>query len=320
METFLEIKPGLLKKSAIALGFFDGVHPGHQAVINTAVKEAQSLGVTPALITFREHPRALTLGKSPPLLTLPEQRLELCEQLGIEAVLLLSFTEKLCRLAPADYVRQVLVECMGAKSLSVGYNHRFGRNREGDPELLRELGKEMDFSVHVAGEVELDGQEISSSRIRDALAKGDVVVANKLLGRAYAVTGVVGRGDGRGRTIGFPTANLISAPELILPARGVYSGYCRLEHGSTHQCIINIGLRPTFGEHLNPTTEVHIFDFDKELYGSNLTVRFAQFIRAERKFDGVESLVRQITADCETARKQLAEDGGFVAARAGSLS
>ncbi|MBY0547892.1 MAG: bifunctional riboflavin kinase/FAD synthetase [Candidatus Obscuribacterales bacterium] len=320
METFLEIKPHLVKNSALALGFFDGVHPGHQSVIRTAVAEAKALGVTPALITFKEHPRALTLGKSPPLLTLPEQRLELCEQMGIEAVLLLSFTEKLCRLAPEDYVRQVLVECMGARSLSVGYNHRFGRNREGDPGLLRELGKNMNFSVHVAGEVLMDGTEISSSRIREALGAGSIELANKLLGRLYSVPGVVGRGDGRGRTIGFPTANLASAPELILPARGVYSGYCVLEQGTSHPCVINIGLRPTFGDHLAPATEVHILDFDRELYGSNITVRFSRFIRAERKFDGVESLVKQITADCELAGRQLAEDSMVAPDPAGSFS
>lgn len=320
METFLEIKPNLLKTSALALGFFDGVHPGHQSVIKTAVQEAKTLGVTAALITFKEHPRALTLGKSPPLLTLPEQRLELCEQMGIEAVLLLSFTEKLCRLAPEEYVRQVLVECMGAQSLSVGYNHRFGRNREGDPALLRKLGTTMNFSVHEAGAVLMDGGEISSSRIREALGQGNIELANKLLGRRYSVPGVVGRGDGRGRTIGFPTANLASAPELILPARGVYCGYCVLEQGSAHRCVINIGLRPTFGEHATLATEVHILDFDRELYGSNITVSFSRFIRAERKFDSVESLVKQIIADCEQARHHLDQDAMVAADPAGSFS
>lgn len=321
METFTEIKPGLLNQSALALGFFDGVHPGHQSVIKKAVEQAKILGVTPAVITFKEHPRAVTLGKSPPLLTLPEQRLELCAQLGIEAALLLSFTEELCRLAPADYVRQVLVECMGAKAVSVGYNHRFGKNRTGDPELLRVLGKTMGYEVFVAGEVDFDGKEISSSRIREALGTGNVEQANELLGRAYAVPGVVTRGDGRGKKIGFPTANIVSAPELILPARGVYSGYCRLERGITLPCVINIGLRPTFGDNTTSTTEVHIFDLDEDLYDQPLTIRFVKFIRAERKFDGIAALTQQIAADCDLARRQLAEeDAGAVAERAGCLS
>ena len=320
METHFEIKPGLLKKSALALGFFDGVHPGHQAVIKKAVQEAQRLDAVPALITFREHPRALTLGKSPPLLTLPEQRLELCEQLGIEAVLLLSFTEALCRLAPADYVSQVLVDCMGARSLSVGYNHRFGRNREGDAQLLEDLGKTMNFSVHVTGQVLLESSEVSSSCIRQALSDGHIELANRLLGRAYAVPGLVGHGQERGRQIGFPTANLISAPELILPARGVYAGYCLLEQGSTHPCVINIGLRPTFGEDLSPSTEIHILDFDQDLYGSKMTVRFARFIRAEQKFASVDALTKQIHSDCQLARQMLADQTGNIASRVGSLS
>lgn len=320
METFTEIKPGLLKQSSLALGFFDGVHPGHQAVIKKAVEEARALDVTPAVITFKEHPRAVTLGKSPPLLTLPEQRLELCEQLGMKAALLLSFTEELCRLSPSDYVRQVLVECMGARAVSVGYNHRFGRNRTGDAELLRVLGKTMGYEVYVAGEVEMEGKEISSSRIREALGNGNIELANKLLGRAYAVPGLVTAGDRRGRALGFPTANISSAPELIVPARGVYSGFCRIEKGKTLPCIINIGLRPTFGDNDALTTEVHIFDFDGDLYGKQLTVRFAHFIRAERKFENIDALKQQINADCELARRQLSDDAGMVASRIGSLS
>lgn len=305
MKIFNEIKPGQLSSSSLALGFFDGVHPGHQAVIRKAVEEADRHNAVPAVITFKEHPRALTLGKSPPLLTLPEQRLEICEELGIEAALLLSFTEELCRLAPADYVQQVLVDCMGARSLSVGFNHRFGRNRVGTPELLAELGQDMGFSVHVAPEVDIEGAPVSSSRIREALAQSDVELARRLLGRAYAVHGLVVRGDGRGKSIGFATANIESAEELIVPARGVYSGFCRLEDGKTYSCVINIGLRPTFGENVAPRTEVHIFDFNSDIYDQKMTVRFMHFIRNEKKFNGIDELKSQILKDCEAARRML---------------
>lgn len=308
MKTFSEIKPGLLKRSSLALGFFDGVHPGHQAVIRKAVDEARVHNATPALITFKEHPRALTLGKSPPLLTMPEQRLELCEELGIEAALLLSFTEELCRLAPEDYVQQVLVECMGACSLSVGYNHRFGRNRVGTPELLAEIGKEKGYSVHVASEIMLDGAPVSSSRIRDALGQGDVELTRHLLGRPYAVKGTVERGDGRGRSIGFPTANTATPEELILPALGVYSGTCKLQNGEAYPCVINIGLRPTFGKNETPRTEVHIFDFNSDIYDQTLSINFLHFIRHEQKFNGIEELKTQILKDCEQARKMMALD------------
>lgn len=305
MHIFHEIKPGLLKRSSLALGFFDGVHPGHQSVIRKAVEEAASLGATPAVITFKEHPRALTLGKSPPLLSLPEDRLEICREMGIKAALLLSFTEELCRLAPEDYVKQVLVESMGACSLSVGYNHRFGRNRIGTPELLASLGQSLDFVVHVAPEILIAGSPVSSSRIRDALAAGDMELCKQLLGRNYKVSGIVERGDGRGRKIGFPTANTACAPELILPALGVYSGVCRLEDELVYPCIINIGLRPTFGNNESPRTEVHIFDFDKDIYGQKLSVTFMHFIRKEKRFSGVEELKAQIEKDCQIARENL---------------
>ncbi len=308
MKTFTEIKPALLMRSSLALGFFDGVHPGHQAVIKKAVEEARRLDATPAVVTFREHPRALTLGKSPPLLTMPEQRLEICAELGIEAALLLSFTEELCRLSPDAYVEQVLVEAMGARSLSVGYNHRFGRNRIGTPQLLAELGSSRNFEVHVAPEIMLDGSPISSSRIRESLANDTPDLTRRLLGRPYSVKGVVERGDGRGRSIGFPTANTATPEELILPGLGVYAGICQLENGAKHPCIVNIGLRPTFGKNDLPRTEVHIFDFDGDLYGQNLTVHFLHFIRHEKRFGGVEELKEQILKDCVEARQKLACD------------
>lgn len=308
MKTFYEIKPSLLKRSSLALGFFDGVHPGHHSVIKRAVDDARVHDSIPAVVTFKEHPRALTLGKSPPLLTMPEERLRICEELGIEAALMLSFTEELCRLAPEDYVQQVLVECMGACSLSVGYNHRFGRNRIGTPELLADIGKEKGFVVHVSPEVMIDENPVSSSRIRDALGHGDVGLARRLLSRPYSISGTVERGDGRGRSIGFPTANTGSPAELILPALGVYSGHCTVKD-KTYPCVINVGLRPTFGEHTIPRTEVHIFDFNEDIYGEQLTVRFEHFIRKEQKFSGVEELKVQILKDCETARRQLALDG-----------
>lgn len=308
MKTFTVIKPGILKRSSLALGFFDGVHPGHQAVIRKAVDEARVHDATPAVITFKEHPRALTLGKSPPLLTMPEQRLEICEELGIEAALLLSFTEELCRLSPEDYVQNVLLDCMGACSLSVGSNHRFGRNRVGTPELLAELGETKGFVVHVAPEVLMDDVPISSSRIREALGQADVELARRLLGRPYSISGTVERGDGRGKSIGFPTANTATPEELILPANGVYSGTCILQNGQSLPCIINIGLRPTFGQNKVPRTEVHIFDFNADIYDQKLTVKFMFFIRKEQKFSSVEELKSQILKDCDKARKQLALD------------
>jgi riboflavin kinase / FMN adenylyltransferase len=306
LKTFTKIEPGLLKRSSLALGFFDGVHLGHQSVIKKAVEQARLHDAVPAMITFKDHPRALTLGKSPPLLTMPDERLDLCRQLGIEAALLLSFTEELCNLSPEDYVQHVLLECMGGCSLSVGANHRFGHNRVGTPELLSKMGEQKGFDVHIAPQIMLEGSPISSSRIRHSLCHDNPEFAARLLGRPYAVSGIIVRGDGRGRSIGFPTANTSCPSELMLPRLGVYSGICTLENGQEYGCIINIGLRPTFGKHETPRPEVHIFDFEGDIYGQQLTVRFLHFLRKEVRFGSVDELKEQISKDCVQARKQLA--------------
>lgn len=303
LDTFYEIRPGLLKRASLALGFFDGVHPGHQVVIRTAVEQALALGAEPAIITFKEHPRSLTLGKSPPLLTLIDRRLELFEQLGIKKALVLSFTEELCRLAPEDYVESVLVECMGARSLSIGFNHRFGRNRVGDAELLRQLGKQFDYSVHVAGEVIIDGAPVSSSRIREALQNGAVAEAQRLLGRPYSISGPVTRGDGRGKGLGFPTANLKIAEEQVMPAMGVYSGVVRTADGIRRPCVVNIGKRPTFGDNNPIATEAHLLDYEADLYDQVLDLEFIHCLRSEMKFSGIEELKAQINKDCQHTRE-----------------
>lgn len=308
MDTFYEIKPGLLKRSALALGFYDGVHPGHQVVIQSAVEQARAIGATPAVVTFREHPRGLTLGKSPPLLTLIEQRLELFERFGIEAALVLSFTEELCRLDPEDYVKSVLVDCMGAKSLSVGFNHRFGRNRVGDPELLRQLGLKYDYTVHVAGEVIIEGGPVSSSRTREAIESGDVELARRLLSRPYAIQGQVEHGEGRGHELGFPTANLHVPEEQVVPAIGVYACYARLPDGVRLPSVVNVGKRPTFGENKPITTEVHLLDYDGNLYGREVQLELMKYIRPEKKFGSVDELKAQISADCDSARQYFAEN------------
>lgn len=310
METFYAATPGLLKKSAIALGFFDGVHPGHQVVIGKAVEEAKRLGVTAGVVTFKDHPRALTRGFSPLLLTVIEQRLELFESLGVEATLVLSFTEDLCRLSPREYVENILVGAMGAKSISVGYNHHFGKDREGDASLLEKLGAELDFCVHAAPMVFVDGEEVSSSRVRDLVINCKVAEATSVLSRPYALIGEVVRGEGRGRKLGFPTANMAICEYQIVPGRGVYAGVARLSDGRNLPAVINVGYRPTFKPQPGVSeaggaallVEVHILDFDENLYNSTIQVDFTAHLRPEQKFDGVEALRTQIAADCNIAR------------------
>jgi riboflavin kinase/FMN adenylyltransferase len=228
LEIFFHAQPQLVERSAIALGFFDGVHPGHQVVIKKAVEESRRLGVRAGVVTFRDHPRGLIRGASPLLLTVIEQRLDLFASLGVEVALVLTFSEELCQLSPGEYVEQVLVESMGAKSISVGHNHHFGRDREGNAELLSQFGQKRDFVVHAAPMIYVENLEVSSSRIRKMIQSKDLELANKLLSRPFALRGEVVQGAQRGRVLGFPTANLLPASNQLVPPVGVYVGTVKL--------------------------------------------------------------------------------------------
>ncbi|HIN65301.1 MAG TPA: bifunctional riboflavin kinase/FAD synthetase, partial [Candidatus Obscuribacterales bacterium] len=289
-------------------GFFDGVHPGHQVVIGKAVEEARALGVTSGVVTFRDHPRALTRGVHPLLLTDIDQRLKLFEEMGVEATLVLTFSEALCRLSPREYVENVLVGAMGARSISVGHNHHFGRDREGNPDLLRTFGETLGFSVHVAPMVFVKGFEVSSSAIRESIVDGDMEKAKSLLSRTYRVGGEVIKGDGRGRQIGFPTANVQLREFQLIPRTGVYAGRVQLSSNERFDAVINVGYRPTFkasGGTEDPLVEAHLFDFDRDIYGDKCTVEFVEYLRTEKKFDGIDALKEQINSDAAKSRQVL---------------
>jgi riboflavin kinase/FMN adenylyltransferase len=310
LDIYFDPKPGLVERSAIALGFFDGVHPGHQVVIGKAVQEAKRLNVRAGVVTFSDHPRGLTRGQAPMLLTTIEQRLELFARLGVETALVLTFSEELCKLSPKEYVQNVLTASMGARSISVGHNHHFGRDREGDANLLRDLGGERDFVVHVADMILVDNLEVSSSRIRDLILAKDMELAGRLLSRPYSLRGIVIGGEKRGRQLGFPTANVDIAFNQLVPPTGVYVGSTRLGDGSVHQSVVNIGVRPTFtpqGESLPKVTiEAHLLDFEGDLYGQTVEVALLKHIRDEKKFADLTALKDQIATDCQVARCFLA--------------
>ena len=302
METYYEAKPGLVDKSAVALGFFDGVHPGHRSVIQKALDDAKRLGIKSGVVTFKDHPRSLTRGRSPMLLTVIEQRLNLLKELGVDFALVLAFTEELCLLSPREYVENILVNSIGSKSISVGHNHHFGKDREGDANLLASMGKSLDFTVNVANMVTLDGEEVSSSRIRHFIENGMMQKAANLLQRPFSVLGEVEHGDGRGKEIGFPTANLDVYEYQMLPKRGVYVGRARLASKEVIGCVINVGLRPTFETKQSELTiEAHLIDHFERLYGQNLEIEFLDFLRDEKKFASKEELVEQIQRDKETS-------------------
>lgn len=297
--------------SLTVIGNFDGVHTGHRAVLAQGVTLAERSELVPLVLTFHPHP-SIVLGKANlPALTALERKLELIARhgSGIEVVVE-PFTPELARSSPEEFVQNLLLERLCARKVLVGEDFRFGRGRSGDFETLVQLGQRWGFQAHSAALEKDDKGPISSTRIRNALELGDVAEAERLLGRPHALSAVVARGDGRGRSIGVPTANLIELSEA-LPPRGVYavlvdhertrgSGFVALGAG-----VANLGVRPTVGA--GPSFEVHIFDFSGDLYGARLRVHLVARLRDEQKFASLDQLVGQIERDMAQARRVLAE-------------
>ncbi len=299
MKVYTSPQPGIISRSAIALGFFDGVHLGHQSVIKASVNYARANNVESGIVTFKDHPRTLTLAKQPMLLTSLEQRLARFSDLGVETALVLTFTPELCNLSAKDYVKNILKGSMGAKYISIGQNHHFGKDRQGDCVLLESMAKENMFTLHVSPILKIDEFDVSSTVIRQNLSLGHINIVNKLLGRNFAICGKVVSGQKRGRTIGFPTANLQINKFQSIPANGVYSGEVKIDK-QAYKTVVNIGLRPTFENtnHLEPLIEAHILNFNGDIYDKDIELSFLDYIRAERKFDSVDALINQIKEDC----------------------
>jgi len=295
--------------ASVAVGNFDGVHRGHQALVAAAVARSRADGGPAVVLTFDPHPaRVLRPQAAPAALTTLAQKEELVAALGIDRLVIVPFDARLAALSPEAFAREVLQQALGARHVVVGESFRFGRGREGDPRRLEALGASLGFAVEVVPPVLEGGRPISSSRVRDALARGDVAEARTLLGRDYFVDGEVVRGDGRGRSIGVPTANL--APEQqILPANGVYAARCRTGEDAWHAAAVNVGERPTFGGG-GVTLEAHLVDFDGDLYGARLRVAFHARLRGEQRFEGKDALVAQIRKDIDEARARLPRPGG----------
>lgn len=296
----------------ITIGAYDGVHLGHRAVIEHVIRRAAALGARSALVTFDRHPASIVRPESAPaLLTGPDQKMKLLATTGIDAVVMVPFDEAQASESPESFVQRVLVDCLGTQVIVVGEDFHFGRNREGNVDLLRKLGAEPsgDFDVEPVGLVPRhDGvdEPVSSTAIRRALAGGDVTRANEMLGHSYEVVGTVVRGDQRGRLLGFPTANVEVSNSVCLPADGVYAGWYERPTGEVHPCAINLGRRPTFYEHADSSLlEAHLLDFDDDLYDEVARVRFDGFLRSERKFDGVDALIAQLGTDVKHARELL---------------
>jgi riboflavin kinase/FMN adenylyltransferase len=290
-------------RSVVTVGTFDGVHRGHQAIIEYLRRRADEREGPSTLVSFDPHPRAVVHGEDVPLLTTVTERADLLADLGLDRFVVVPFSDDFAQLSPEAYVEKVLVDRIGVQEITVGYDHRFGKDRAGDVERLQELGREHDFAVDVIPPQEVDHDIVSSSTIRELLRdEGAVEAANERLGRPYRLEGVVSRGEGRGRELGYPTANLaLSDSRKLVPKRGVYATLATLPDGRRRSGMMNIGRRPTF-DGMDVTVEVHLLDYEGDLYGETLSVQFLQRLRAEQKFDSPDALAAQLSEDEERCR------------------
>jgi riboflavin kinase/FMN adenylyltransferase len=303
-------------RTVVTIGAYDGVHLGHRAVIGQVCENARALGVRSVVVTFDRHPASVVRPESAPkLLTEPDQKLELLASTGVDATLVVPFDVRQSAELPADFVRRVLVDALCVRGVIVGEDFHFGHKRGGNVAMLRDMSAHHDYTViPVALVARGDGvdEPVSSTAIRRALAGGDVRRATAMLGRAHEVRGVVGHGDQRGRTIGFPTANVVVDSSLCLPADGVYAATVAIadELGSvvsSHSAAVNLGRRPTFHEHADQSLlEAHLLDFSGDLYGKQVRVAFHSFLRGERKFTGIDELKAQLQVDIAHTRAALA--------------
>ena len=288
----------------VALGNFDGVHLGHRAILKAAIDRAQAVAGTAFALTFDPLPaKVLAPARAPRLILAPEDKLELLRASGIDGVIVVEFTPALSRLAPAEFVRDYLLGRIGARDVVVGHSVSFGHARAGNAGVMAELGRQMGFETIVVGPVTVEGAAVSSTRVRELIAAGEMHAVARLLGRNHFLSGTVVHGRERGRTIGFPTANLDSATEC-LPPDGVYATRVVLPDGA-FASITNIGMRPTFAEPAR-TIEAHIFNFDRDLYGVRVRLEIVERIRGERKFDSGQALAAQIAEDLNRAKEILA--------------
>jgi len=294
-------------QSINTVGTFDGLHRGHQTILEEVRREAGERGALATVVTFSPHPQlVLRHPDRPPvrILTTDKEKLALLETAQIDRVVIIPFTIDFSGTSSESFVRDILYKRIGISGVVLGHDHGFGKNREGDFAAMARIGAELHFTVRELPPFEIDGVTVSSTRVRECLLKGEVARAAGLLGRPYQISATVVRGDGRGRTMGFPTANLeINDNDKLVPAHGVYA--VRVHRGMRSiSGMMNIGVRPTFQEQTE-TMEVHLFDFNGNLYGERLAVDFIERVRAEQRFASTTELVAQLTVDQQAAKNVL---------------
>jgi riboflavin kinase/FMN adenylyltransferase len=294
----------LPSRSAVAVGVFDGVHLGHQRLLLQLLEMASVLQAVPTVVTFANHPDQLLHGEAPPLLCSVPHRLRLLRRAGVERLVLLTFEARLQNMAPREFAERVLVQSLRARGLLLGYDSALGKDRAGTPQAFRELGGEFGFEVHTGTPFEVDGQPVSSTLIRRAIAAGDLALASRYLGRFPGAFGTVVHGESRGRKLGFPTANVATQP-AVLPPPGVYAVEAIVD-GTAWPGAANLGTRPTFdGAGGETILEVHLLDYQGDLYGRELEITFRRLLRPERRFANADELRQQIQHDVAAVRELL---------------
>ncbi|MBM3170801.1 MAG: bifunctional riboflavin kinase/FAD synthetase [Bacteroidetes bacterium] len=291
-------------KPVITTGTFDGIHIGHQKILNRTIERAKAIHGESVLVTFHPHPRLVLFPEDNDLrlLNTLEEKKELLSELGLDFLLIIPFDGAFSRMKARDYVEVFLKKSLNAHTLIVGYDHHFGRNREGDFGLLESLSTELSFDLEEIPAQDIDQIKVSSTKIRQALLQGDVKTAAEFLTYPYSIHGKVEYGDGRGSGMGFPTANInLSDERKLIPANGVYAAMVNASRGQ-FKAMVNIGIRPTFEYNPERKVEVHLFDFKANLYGENLTVRFIEKMRDEMPFSGPEALKQQLRKDSDEAK------------------
>jgi riboflavin kinase/FMN adenylyltransferase len=302
----LENVPDTLKGGVLTVGVFDGVHVGHQAVLGRAVERARALGAAAVVYTFHPHPREVLAGEeAPPLLQTFGQKLEMMRAMGVGAAVWPRDLRGVLATPPEAFIREVAHDALAVRAMVEGAGFRFGAGGAGDPTLLCDLGTAMGFDVEFVEPVEVDGERVSSTRIRDLVADGRMDEAARCLGRPYSYVGTVVEGRHRGGRLGYPTVN-VSAPRFLTPAEGVYAGWTEVR-GRRYAAAVSVGRAPTFGEDEPVTVEAYLLDFDGELYGEQVTVEFAAYLRPQETFADAEALKAQMAEDCRRVREVLGD-------------
>lgn len=294
------------KNTVLTIGTFDGLHLGHANLLNEVVKRAAETNSRSFVVTFEPHPRVVVSANANiKLLTCMDVKIPLFERMGIENLYIINFTKEFSGLGFDTFVEEYLVKRIGVKHIVLGHDHKFGKDRAGDESKMRLLGEKFDFDITTIPAISKEDKIISSTLIRDLIEKGEVGAAAKFLGRYYEIPGEVVDGVKRGRLLGFPTANIKpKSDNLLIPANGVYVMKCDVE-GKTLYGVMNIGVRPTFGDVNSVQLEVHIFDFNEDIYGKDITLHFLKRLRPEKKFESKEELIYQINKDKKDALRFL---------------